>query len=155
DDVRAYEGEIGFTLPPEYRWLLQQTNGGRPVPNRLPGDLFPRDEYKDEEEDETVEDQAESEGYDTKVTFFPLRQGSAPAPVAEEAEEVFAGYSVEEARGWYHDSSSIPRGMLPIGNLSGCGLEGSAFLLLGCKGKDRGKLFVFDHSPARLGFDLP
>src|SRR5262249_44673452 len=72
---------------------------------------------------------------------------------AEDEEEAFGSYSVEEAREWYHDGSSIPRGMLPIGNLDCLGME--PFLALGCKGKDRGRLFLFDHGPARLDFGLP
>src|SRR5262249_22606373 len=75
-----------------------------------------------------------------------------PGPAEPEEEVVgFATFSVEEARTWFHDGSSIPRGMVPIGNLNGYGIEGSAFLLLGCKGKDRGQLFAFDHGPGPAG----
>src|SRR5262249_20448924 len=117
DDIRAFEAEIGFTLTPEYRWLLLQANGGKPVPGLLPGDLFPQ-HSEDEEGGETEAETA----LDVRLTFFPLRSGSAPidpGPAEPEEEvEVFATFSVEEARTWFHDGSSIPRGTVPIGNLN-------------------------------------
>lgn len=151
DVIRAFEAEVGFTLPPEYRWLMLQSNGGQPVPNLLPADLLPQ--YADE--DDYGDDGEGGRVTDVKVTFFPLRKGQGPTGPNPQGGELIGDYSAEEAREWYHDGSSIPRGTLPIATLDGFGVTGDAFLLLWCKGRDRGRLVAFDHGPARLDFDLP
>jgi cell wall assembly regulator SMI1 len=109
---------------------------GLPIPPLPPG------AGADEEGGPWGEYDVEPQG-DPKVTFLPLRTTG------------IALDSVEDARGWYHDSIEIPRGMVPIGSLDGYGYVGPGFLLLGCRSEDRGKLFAMDYSARPLGLTLP
>lgn len=145
EGIRAAERDFGLDFTPEYRWLLLRANGAELRPNALPID-------EGEEDDEDEADYGPAP--DPTLELYPLRKGQGRALVGEEGDE-YEGPTVEESRGWYHDGSDIPRGMLPIGSLDEYGCHGSGFLLLGCKGRDRGQLFAFDHSPQRLEMTLP
>jgi ankyrin repeat protein len=159
DVIRAFEEKMKLTFTPEYRWLLLQANGGIPSAQLIPPDLMPKIEEVDDEEDEDESDDGDADELEVRVTFHPLRKADVmkrnEAGDEEDEAEMACRYPVEEALGWYHDGSEIPRGMVPIGSLDGFGLDGAGFLLLGCKGKDRGKLFAFDHGAARLNLTLP
>ena len=123
----------------------------------LPELYTPYDEDEDEDEDDEPEEQdADDDGPEVRLDLFPLRQSDCPEdePMGDE-EQASLGCSAEEMAGWYHDGSAIPRGFLPIGGLEGFGLDGSGFLLLGCRGPKRGLLFAFDHGSTPLGLTLP
>jgi ankyrin repeat protein len=163
DDVRAAERDFGLEFPPEYRWLLLRANGGKPRPGVLPIEGDEEDEgYEEDAEDysdDYDEDYDELEDFDDVepiVELLPLRKGQAQGEVVvDDTGERFEGDTVESAREWYHDGSSIPRGMIPIGSLDEYGCEGAGYLLLGCKGRNRGQLFAFDHGERPLGLTLP
>jgi ankyrin repeat protein len=143
-----FETVSRLSLPPEYRWLLMQSNGGKPNPGR-----FPLPENFGEDEDDEDEEEAQDEDYgqpDVSVEFLPLRLGETWTDASHATSD-----SVDGARFWYHDGSEIPRGYLPIASLQNYGHEDWGYLLIGCKGKDRGKLFGFDHSKTELGMTLP
>ena len=147
DEILAFEKEKKLTFPPEYRWLLLQANGALLSANLLPNDWRSDDEAED---DESI-----GEEY-LKLILFPLRQADCvdDFPDGEDAPPTLH-YSAEEASGWYHDGSEIPKGTLPIGSLDGYGIEGSGFLLLGCSPKTLGQLYGFDHGRQPFDMTLP
>jgi ankyrin repeat protein len=150
DAIRAVENEWGIKLPPTHRWFLTQANGGEPVPGLL---TLPPEFHRNEDEDEE-DDEADEPGEHTepRLSFFALRNGQQPPSTNEFG---WAGHSVESARGYYHDGDSFRRGTLPIAMLDGYGIDGSAWLLIGLKGKTRGQLFVHNYGSEPLGVDLP
>ncbi|HVK12418.1 MAG TPA: ankyrin repeat domain-containing protein [Gemmataceae bacterium] len=155
DAVKAVETEWGIDLPPAYRWFLTQANGGDPDPAVL---TLPEEFHNDDEDDSDPDDEDDrlddgpDEHVDPTVSFFALRNGQQPPSTNEYG---WAGHSVESARGYYHDGDSFPRGTLPIALLDGYGVEGSAWLLIGLKGKARGQIFVHNYGSEPLGVDLP
>lgn len=166
-EILAVEAKLKLAFPPEYRWLLTRANGAILSQGLLPESVLPElyPSYEDEEEfegedDESGDGEAE-EGPDVRLDLYPLRQSDCPEEEGGDDEEGWdedgpsLACSAEEMAGWYHDGSEIPRGFLPIGALSGYGLDGSGFLLIGCRGAKRGQLFAFDHGSNPLGVTLP
>jgi ankyrin repeat protein/cell wall assembly regulator SMI1 len=135
-DVQAFEQQIGLTFPPEYRALLLRANGGTPRPNVLPAPA------------------GDEGGGEVRVEFLPLRRGQQRPRRVEPLGYSVPGETVEGAREWYHDGTEIPRGKVPIGWLDNWRHEG-AWLLLGCKGRDRGKLFACFYGTESLRLTLP
>jgi cell wall assembly regulator SMI1 len=144
-DIQAFEQEIGLTFPPEYRALLLKANGGTLRPNVLPTPERDSEEYGEEEYG--------AADMEVHVEFLPLRRGQERMRRVEGVGTVPSS-TVEEAREWYHDGTEIPRGKVPIGWLENWQYEG-AWLLLGCKGKDRGKLFACYYGTESLKLTLP
>ena len=162
-EIAATEAKLKLSFPPEYRWLLTQANGGVPSAALMPLDVFPELRHAPDEDDEDEDEDAEpadedaNDAYQVKLTLLTLRQRDCPEFV-EDAEDDddddSPTYAVEDAIGWYHDGSEMPRGMVPIGALQNHG-DGAGLLLLGCKGKQLGQLFTLDHRPTALNFTLP
>ena len=88
---------------------------------------------------EEVDGEGAGENVEPTVSFFALQNGQQPPPTGDFG---WAGHSVESAREYYHDGDSFPRGTLPIAMLNNYGIDGSAWLLVGLKGKSRGQIFV-------------
>jgi ankyrin repeat protein len=147
DEILAFEKEKRLTFPPEYRWLLLQANGAILSANLMP--YVPRDE------DDDYDPKEDGEQF-LRVTLFPLRQADCPDEFPEEEEPPPSLHeSAEEASGWYHDGSEIPKGMLPIAELHGWGYDEVGFLLLGCNKKAMGQLSGFDHNRHPFHMTLP
>jgi len=156
-DIAASEAKLKLDFPPEYRWLLTQVNGGVPSAALMPFDVFPElertSDEDDEDEDEEPEDEDANDGYQVKLTLLPLRQrdcsprNRADSEGDDDEDSYALSYPVEEAIKWYHDGSSMPRGVVPIGSLQNHN-DGAGLLLLGCKGKQRGAT-VRDGPPRR------
>lgn len=168
EEIVAFEREKKLTLTPEYRWLLLQANGAILSANLIPDISMDEDEEnedfddEDDEEDEDFDDEDEEENENDgdeqyiRVTFFPLRQRDCVDEFPDdESMPPSLHYSAEEASGWYHDASEIPKGMLPIAELHGYGYDGTGFLLIGCNKKSLGQLFAFDHGKQSLNMTLP
>ena len=148
DEILAFEKAKRLTFPPEYRWLLLQANGAILSANLMP--YVPRDE----DDDYDPEDE-EGEQF-LRVTLFPLREADCVDEFPEDEEPPPSLHeSAEEASGWYHDGSEIPKGMLPIAELHGYGYDEVGFLLLGCSKKSMGQLYGFDHSRHPFHMTLP
>ncbi len=158
-EIAGTEAKLKLSFPPEYRWLLTQANGGVPSAALMPLDMFPELRY-DSDEDEEGDDEPDEEandGYQVKLTLLPLRQQDCtmtPDDRDQDEDGPNLCYPVEEAIQWYHDGSEMPRGMVPIGALQNHN-DGAGLLLLGCKGTQRGQLFVMDHHATALNFTLP
>ena len=150
-EISATEAAWGIDFPPQYRWLLTQANGAILSPDRLPESLAPElYDYDDEEEGDDYEQP------DVRVSLSPLRNADGEYRRREADDNgPSLEYPVEEAQSWYHDGSQMPRGFLPIGSLNEFGLDGVGFLLIGCRGPERGQLSAFDHGRTTLGFGLP
>jgi ankyrin repeat protein len=143
DDIQSLEQAIDVDLPPEYRWLLLQSNGGKPSPSTFPNE--PRGEMSEDDDDG---DRSEV----TLTALFRLREADRDAAMRNRADV----HTVEEmALDWYSDRFEVPPGIVVIGELEGYGHEGYGFLLLGCEGKDCGRLFAAAFGVEPLGLTLP
>jgi ankyrin repeat protein/cell wall assembly regulator SMI1 len=148
-DIEAFEQEIGLSFPPEYRALLLKANGGVPRPNVLPAPWGSGDDN-----DEGAVENMDDDGTEPQLEFLPLRRGQERMRHVEGLGTSVPGNSVETAREWFHDGTEIPRGKVPIGWIEHWRYEG-AWLLLGCKGQDRGKLFACYYGTESLRLTLP
>src|SRR5206468_3131058 len=102
DDIRAFEQTIDVELPPEYRWLLLQSNGGKPSPGAWP--IGAADDGGQGGDDE---DRGGSEV--TLTALLRLREADRDAASRNRADI----HTVEEmALDWYSDRFEVPPGMV-------------------------------------------
>ena len=110
-EIRQVEATHKPKFPPEYRWLLLQTNGAILRPGLLPPAQFPELYLTDEDdEDEEIESEPKNEE-GTKIRFdlYPLRQSDCPEgepALDDEAPPPLC--SAQEMAGWYHEGTEIP-----------------------------------------------
>lgn len=163
EEILAFEKRKKLVFPPEYRWLLTQANGAILSASLIPASQSEGcgdedDDYEDDDEDD--EGDGDDEGDDgeqfLRVSLFPLREGDCPDEFPDDEDAPPSLHeSAEEASGWYHDGSEIPKGMLPIGSLEGIGYDEVGYLLLGCNKQTMGQLWGFDHGKRALNLTLP
>jgi ankyrin repeat protein len=136
-DIALFERETKIELPPAYRGFLLKANGGRPDPDRcrLPASFF--DEEEDEDEDEDEEDRDGSLPSIHFAPLFPTVDEDSPPADDEPGIE-----SVQEQLE-YLKQTGLSRRMLAIGHVDDYGM-GGGWLLLSCKGRDKGQLFYRD-----------